>query len=188
MNAMTWYDHSTQSIWSQPWGRAIEGSLKDVQLDLLPSQVTTWASWRTEHPKTLAMTNGAGAVSSDLRQGFRTDFVIGLVLGDQSKAFYFEDAAAAGAINDALDDFPVVVWAADDRFHAYVRQIDGRTLTFRAEGDNLFDEETGSRWDVARGLAVDGPLRGSVLQAVPSSTAYDWAWRDFYPDSDFYVP
>jgi hypothetical protein len=134
------------------------------------------------------MTNGAGSVSPGLRQGFSTGFVVGLVLGDQSKAYHFEDAAAAGVINDWLGDFPIVLWAADDRFHAYVRQVNGRTLSFRAEGDGLIDEETGSTWDVARGLAVEGPLRDSVLQGVPSSTAYDWAWRDFYPDSEFYTP
>ena len=97
-------------------------------------------------------------------------------------------AAATGVINDTLGDFPIVVWAAGDRFHAYVRQVDGRTLTFSAEGNTLVDKGTGTVWDVGRGLAVEGLLRGSVLQVVPSSTAYDWAWRDFYPDSEFYSP
>ena len=27
MNAMTWWDHTTGSVWSQVWGRAIEGPL-----------------------------------------------------------------------------------------------------------------------------------------------------------------
>jgi len=56
------------------------------------------------------------------------------------------------------------------------------------EGDGLIDEETGSTWDIARGRAVDGPLKGAVLQGVPSSSAFDWAWLDFYPASDFYTP
>jgi hypothetical protein len=190
MNAMTWYDHKTESIWSQPWGRAIRGGFKGTQLFLLPSQLTTWGSWKAEHPETLAMTTGVGnnTFLSPARQGFNPLFVIGLVLADKSKAYYFNDVALVGVVNDWLGDFPIAVWAKDDRFHAFIRQVDGRTLTFRAEGATLIDEETGSTWDVARGLAVDGPLRGSVLQGVPSSTAYDWAWRDFYPDSEFYAP
>jgi len=190
MNAMTWYDHETSSNWSQPWGRAISGELKGTVLFLLPSQLTTWASWKTEHPETLAMTTGVGSGPrlSLAGQPYYRDFVIALVLADKSKAYYFNDVDQVGVVNDTLGDFPVVVWAKDDRFHAFIRQVGDRILTFRAEGDSLIDDETGSTWDVARGLAVDGPLSGEVLQAVPSSTSYDWAWRDFYPDAEFYTP
>lgn len=186
MRAMTWYDHKTRSIWSQPWGRAIIGPLKGVQLFLLPSQVTTWASWKTEYPETLAMINDLDNFRLSFRQGFDPGFVIGLILADKAKAYYFQDAAAAGVINDTLGDFPIVVWVRGENFHAYVRQVGERTLTFRAEDDTLVDEETGSTWDVARGLATNGPFKGEVLQPVPGSTAYDWAWRDFYPDSEFF--
>lgn len=188
MNAMTWYDHKTQSIWSQPWGRAIIGPLKGVALNLLPSQVTTWASWKNEHPETLAMINDLERLGTRRRQGFSPNFVIGLILAGHAKAYYYEDAAAVGVINDMLGDVPIVVWASGDNFHSYVRQAGERRLTFRAEDDTLVDEETGSTWDVARGLATDGRLKGQALQPVPGSTAYDWAWRDFYPGSEFYVP
>jgi hypothetical protein len=57
---MTWYDHETNSNWSQPWGRAISGQLKGTVLFLLPSQLTTWGSWKAEHPETLAMINDVG--------------------------------------------------------------------------------------------------------------------------------
>ncbi len=187
MNAMTWYDHETQSIWSQPWGRAIIGPLKGIQLFLLPSQVTTWAGWKQEHPETLAMINDVERLGTR-RQGFSPHFVIGLNLAGQAKAYYYIDAATAGVINDTLGDIPIVVWAADNNFHAYIRRAGDLPLTFHAEGDKLIDDETGSTWDVSRGLATGGPLRGQALQPVPDSTAYDWAWLDFYPDSDFYTP
>ena len=48
------------------------------------------------------------------------------------------------------------------------RQAGDRTLTFRCEGDAIVNEETGSTWDVARGLAVDGRLKGEALQSVPN--------------------
>ena len=32
MNAMSWRDHTTESIWSQPWGRSIDGVSKGVEL------------------------------------------------------------------------------------------------------------------------------------------------------------
>lgn len=184
MNAMTWYDHKTRSIWSQPWGRAIIGPLKGVELFLLPSQVTTWGSWKKEHPETLAMVNDVERLGS--RQGFDSHFVIGLVLGGNAKAYYYDDVARARIINDNLGDVPIMVWAADGNFHAYIRRVEDRTLTFRAQGDRVVDDETGSTWNVARGLAATGPLLNQSLQPVPSMSSYDWAWRDFYPQTEIY--
>jgi hypothetical protein len=187
MNAMTWYDHETGSTWSQPWGRAIRGELKGVELFLLPSQVTTWESWMEEHPDTLVMTNDVDRLNFH-RQRFRQDFVIGLILADQAKAYRFEDVARERVINDQFGPYPVVLWASDDNFHAYLRTVGDEVLTFRSEGDHLVDVETGTTWDVVRGLALEGPLEGEALQPVPSTTSYDWAWFDFYPDSELYQP
>jgi hypothetical protein len=188
MTAMTWFDHETRSIWSQPWGRAISGPLKGVQLFLLPSKVTTWGSWQREHPATLVMVNDVNRLRPGFRQGFDQDFVIGLLLAGQAKAYRFTDVAANEVINDAMGDYPVLVWAKEDNFQAYLRKVGHRTLTFQLEGEQLVDAETGSSWDIGRGLATAGPLRGEALQAIPGSTAYDWAWLDFYPDTDFYTP
>jgi len=187
MSAMTWYDHSTVSTWSQPWGRAIQGERKGIELFLLPSQIATWSSWLEAHPETLVMVNDTELLGA-YRQKFDPDFVIGLLLDGHAKAYPYRDVEAVGVINDDLGPYPVLLWAQDERFHAYLRTVDGRELTFRMEGDGLIDEETGSTWDIARGRAVDGPLKGAVLQGVPSSSAFDWAWLDFYPASDFYTP
>jgi hypothetical protein len=188
MNAMTWYDHETHSIWSQPWGRAIRGPLLGVELFLLPSQLSSWASWRAEHPHTLVAVNDIERFSHFPPQRFRANFVIGLVLGATARAYPYETVAAAVVVNDELDGVPVMIWAADDSFYAYLRQVGGQTLTFRSENGVLLDNETGSTWYPARGLAVDGPRRGQGLQPIPSLTAFDWAWFDFYPDSDLYAP
>ena len=187
MNAMTWYDHETGSIWSQPWGRAIQGELKGVQLNLLPFQLTTWANWRDAQPDTLVMMNDVNRLGGR-RQGFQTDFVVGLVLAEDAKAYYYEDALEARVINDTLGDIPIVLWTSDEIFYAYVREVDGSVLTFKADGDMLVDEETNSTWDPTRGLATSGPLQGEGLRAVPSLSSFDWAWEDFYPDSEFYIP
>ena len=52
----------------------------------------------------------------------------------------------------------------------------------------MIDAQTGSTWDVTRGIAIAGPLRGEVLQRVPYITAFDWAWEDFFPHTQFYLP
>jgi hypothetical protein len=201
MNAMTWWDHETNSIWSQPWGRSIEGPYKGAELFLLPSQITTWANWKAEHPETLAMTNNYYRVG--FRQKFDPDFVIGLILAGHAKAYYYRDVEAAGLINDMLGTdipgndhpgnaepgaIPIFIWAAAQNFHAYIRQVEGQTLNFRLDGDLLIDQETNSTWDITRGLATAGPLKGQSLQPVPSTSAFDWAWEDFFPDTGFYAP
>jgi hypothetical protein len=187
MTAMTWYDHETGSIWSQPWGRAIQGPLKGVELFLLPSRITSWGSWVEEHPGTLAMINDVDRLGS-ARQGFQSNFVIGLLLAEQAKAYYFSDVRSAVLLNDWMGPYPVLLWAEGDQFHAYIRQVGTRTLRFEQSGDRIIDLETGSVWDIGRGRAVEGPLAGDVLQPVPGSSAYDWAWFDFYPESALFVP
>jgi hypothetical protein len=37
-----------------------------------------------------------------------------------------------------------------------------------------------------RGVAIEGPLKGQALRSVPYIPAFDSAWRDFYPDSEWY--
>ncbi|RME84090.1 MAG: DUF3179 domain-containing protein [Caldilineae bacterium] len=187
MTAMTWYDHSTRSIWSQPWGRAIRGPRTGTELRLLPSQITTWSRWEAEHPETLVMVNGIGGLRMSVAE-FRENFVIGLKLEDRAKAYPYPVVKELGVVNDHLGEFPVVVWADEHEYRAYLRLAGDLTLTFEREGEKLRDVETGSVWDAARGIALEGPLAGTLLQQVPNLTAYDWAWFDFYPDSAFFEP
>lgn len=65
----------------------------------------------------------------------------------------------------------------------YDPRVDGRSLTFRASGRTQFsDRETGSRWSLA-GLAVEGPLKGTRLSALPHQDAFWFAWAAFQPDT-----
>jgi len=187
MRAMTWWDHETESIWSQPWGTAIDGALKGTRLKMIPASIMPWNTWLAEHPETLLLDAGPGR-SSRARERFSPNYVIGITLGEYAKAYPFQPASQEGAINDWLGPFPVVVVAdAESKaVHAYLRRVGTKELEFDLRDGLLIDRETASNWDVARGIAVDGPLRGTVLQQVPYMTAFDWAWQDFYPQSEYY--
>lgn len=67
------------------------------------------------------------------------------------------------------------------------RRLDGRTLTFRREGDAWVDEQTGSRWNLA-GRAVTGPLAGEELDAVVHDTPFWFAWVGFRPETEVWSP
>ena len=60
---------------------------------------------------------------------------------------------------------------------------DGTELTFaRGDGDAIVDDQTGSTWNIL-GEAVDGPLEGSQLQAVPRDDTFWFVWFAFRSDT-----
>jgi hypothetical protein len=63
--------------------------------------------------------------------------------------------------------------------------VDGRTLTFRAEGDGFVDDETGTVWNIL-GQAVEGPLAGSQLDPVVHGNHFWFSWAAFKPDTKVY--
>ncbi|MGA7689646.1 MAG: DUF3179 domain-containing protein [Jiangellales bacterium] len=60
--------------------------------------------------------------------------------------------------------------------------VDGQTLTLEVDGSTLRDAQTGTTWTLA-GEAVEGPLEGAVLDGVPHSDPFWFAWAAFYPDT-----
>lgn len=187
MRAMTWWDHETGSIWSQPIGTALIGPLRGIRLKLLPSALVPWGTWRAEHPATLVLHEEGFAF---FRERPSDNFVIGIVLGEHARAYHFRDAARARVINDWVGPFPVLITAdpVSRRVQTLLRQVRDRVLTFVLERDLLKDTQTGSTWDPVRGTSTSGPLRGLVLRLVPHNSSFDWAWRDFYPHTTFYQP
>lgn len=188
MRAMTWWDHETDSVWSQPIGTALIGPLRGTQLKQVPAALVPWASWRTEHPSTLVLVADSGLLL--FRELPQDNFVIGIALGNFAKAYYYRDVARARVINDAVGQHPVVLYAdpSTRRVQTLLRTFRDRTLTFSLRDGKLVDQETGSTWDPLRGLALTRPFRAEALRIVPHNSSYDWAWKDFYPRSAFYSP
>ncbi len=197
MNAMTWWDHETLSIWSQPWGAAIEGELLGTQLTLVPFELVPWNVWLERHPDTLVLVDERANLSF-VGQIPHDRFVVGVSIGEDAKGFHFRSAANEGVVNEQVGDFPIAVFVDGDtrEIDVYVRAAQGEKaaevgvtedLTFEISADGeVTDAETGSVWDIRLGVATDGPLRGALLQRAPYVTAFDWAWRDFFPTTEFW--
>ncbi len=122
-----------------------------------------------------------------MRQGINPNFVMGLLLAGDSKAYCYRDFASLGVVNEQLAGAQIVVWASDTGLDAYIRQVGDQVWILEPRGQ-ITDLETGSTWDLSRGLAVNGSLAGEGLQGVPGSSSFDWAWLDFFPDSEFFAP
>ena len=189
---MVWVDHDTGSLWSQPDGTAIFGDLEGVRLEPIPASIEPWSTWLRDHPDTLVLADPttrrvAGAL--DPFRGPIRSMVIGVDLGEVARGFYLQPAFQRVAVNDAVGDLPVLVYAnpQDRTTEVYLRQSRGKTLEFEWREDVLVDVTTDSTWDGGRGLAIDGPLRGTLLRQLPYSTSLDWAWGDFHPGTTFYT-
>jgi hypothetical protein len=185
--AMTWFDHATGSIWSQPIGTALAGELKGTRLRQIPSTLHTWEAFRTQYPDAKVMATGSGGLKL-FRETPRDDWVIGVALGDDASAVYFPFALRQGVVHADVGGAPVLVWAdAESRtVRAYLARVEDRTLSFESLDDGrLRDRETGSIWDARTGLAQQGELAGKNLSPVPWTSSFDWAWRDFYPNAEF---
>ncbi len=173
-NAMTWWDHSTGSIWSQPLGQAIAGPRTGQRLDLVPAQFTSWRSWRTGHPETVALDAPGDPTGFDL-----ADFYIVVDFSVETRAYAISDLRQAGVINDVVADVPLaVILDSDDPdrwfvFSRTIAHLDERSVVeFTIEGGDVTDVATGSTWDVPTGRAVDGALSGADLARLPALTSF----------------
>jgi hypothetical protein len=182
---MTWWDHKTGSVWTQLLGEALLGPLAGTRLEQLPAFTGPWQTWRCQHPDTLVLEEpDENYAAEDPKE----EFIVGVARGDFGAAFYFLPLAAAGAINETVDNLPILAVAvADTRvIRIFSRTVDDRLLTFDFTDGLLTDRETGTIWDPFSGAATAGPLAGRRLAQVPHTLSFDWAWQIFYPTSTYF--
>ena len=166
-NAMTWFDHDTGSVWSQPTGEAIMGPLAGTTLELLPSSLTSWADWHERFPDTRALEAATRSNPFSLDQ-----MAVVTVVGDESVAIPITELRRFEAVSLEIGDEPVIVTLDPDvdRWAAYSRERDGLVLDLELIGDALVDPVSGGEWDAALGSSRDGdePLdRVSVFSSFP---------------------
>lgn len=54
------YDHQTESLWSQLEMKAVTGEMIGTKFEIFPSVMATWKEWKTEHPETLVLSRDTG--------------------------------------------------------------------------------------------------------------------------------
>ncbi|MDX1690989.1 MAG: DUF3179 domain-containing (seleno)protein [Acidimicrobiia bacterium] len=185
-NAMTWWDHDTGSVWSQPLGEAILGPRSGQTVELIPSVTTSWGAWRSAHPTTLALDAPAGSASAEL-----DDLVIVVDLGRSAVAYPVAALRSVGVANDIVASRPVAVVldpAGSDRWSVFSREVDGGEVVLAVDGGRLVDTRTRSVFDAVTGVGLEGPLQGAVLDRLPASTSFPADVPTFWPGARTWPP
>jgi hypothetical protein len=142
-------------------------------------------------------TSEAGVINSNIPRGANSDEakqrVIGIRIAGTARAYPFSVLAKTPVINDRINGVPVLV-AFDPETEtaaAYLRELNSRSLTFLPSPKNsalIIDEQNGSEWLISTGTAVGGSLKDSQLPALISTTAFEFGWYDYFPNSETFSP
>ncbi|MCP4417664.1 MAG: DUF3179 domain-containing protein [Chloroflexi bacterium] len=208
-NVLVMYDRQTESYWSQLLGEAVEGELVGTKLEFVPSWMMTWAQWKELHPDTLALDKQGRSGSRDSYSGYYAssstgvigetifddrlgvkEFINGVELNEATIAYPFRTLNEQPVVNDTVaDETVLVVFDGETAVSvAFSRVVDDQTLTFSATNTPLIveDNETGTTWDGFTGVALNGPLAGSQLTRLKSTTSFWFGWKDIHPETLVY--
>ncbi|GMQ94420.1 MAG: hypothetical protein BMS9Abin12_1910 [Acidimicrobiia bacterium] len=179
-NAMTWFDHETGSVWSQPLGEAILGPAKGTTLELLPSTLTQWGEWKRLHPDTKALDSPGVPTRFAL-----TQMSIVVSFRDDSAAYPLRDLTEV--VNDEVDGVPVAIVVEPDRRESWTvfsRTLDDGVIVTLALTDdgNLIDTVSGTTFHISRGTGMEGPLADQMLDQLPAFTSFTKDYFTFYPN------
>lgn len=165
------YDHQTESLWSQLKEEAVTGPLTGTHLKAIPSVTTTWKAWRAQHPDTLVLSTQTGFQRDYSRSPYQAyakspntmfpvkhedprlspkEKVVGVSIGEHHKAYPLKLLREhQGPIEDRVGETAVKI---------------------------LYDSEADSAQVVE---AKSG-------KALPAVVAYWFAWATFHPEAPVY--
>ncbi len=184
--AMTWWDHETGSVWSQPLGEAIAGPLQGATLELMPSTLTTWQAWQDAYPDTMALDAPGWATAFELQ-----DMAIVVDMGTESVAYAIPALREAGAVNDVVAGIEVVVAidpADPQRWSVFSRRLDNTTIKLDLTNDGLVDTATGTVFDAFSGVGRSGPLADQSLDKLAAFTSFPSDYITFFPEGRIWPP
>ena len=185
-NAMTWWDHETGSVWSQPIGEAILGPRKGERIELLPSNLTLWGAWKEEHPQTVALDVSAGFDRFSLSQ-----MALVIDFGTDVAAYPVPLLRDVGVVNDVVAGVEVAVLidpTDDQRWAVFSRRLDDAIVELSIVDGEVVDVASGTRFDPIRGIGRDGDLAGEILDLLPAFTSFPKDVPTFWPEARFWQP
>ncbi len=125
--------------------------------------------------------------------------VLAAEVNGMAVAYSYEYISSRGVVHDEVNGVPIVAFwqpgAASvvdgpteetskdvGQGAVFGREVAGRVLDFRYETGRIFDEQTGSEWNIF-GEAISGALEGSTLTRYQCYPHFWFAWSSAHPDT-----
>jgi hypothetical protein len=130
--------------------------------------------------------------------------VVTVSIGAEDAAYAFSRLEKAGVVHDTVGGVPIVIFfqkgtssALDAGEIASGRDVgaagvfspvvDGRKLTFRAQGVQFVDDQTRSTWNIL-GQATSGPLSSRRLEPIVHGNHFWFSWASYRPGTRVWSP
>ena len=199
-------DEETESWWQQVTGKCIFGALKGQSLEMVPSDELTFGTWKKEAPtgQVLAPVAAyAGKYESNWESEVEKlptvvefpdsalqsrDVVLGVQIGQVSRAYPFTAVKSQWPIQDRVGGMPILLVLASDgkSVRGFIRQVDGVEMEFfrKTEGTGWgLVDSAGHEWTF-EGCSVDSPK--NCLERILFLKDYWFDWRNYHPDTTIY--
>jgi hypothetical protein len=171
-NNLLFYDHDTESLWSQIMMQAVTGPLQGTSLKRLPSHHTTWGHWLQTHPDSLLLSRDTGYsfdYDLDMYYDYRRLPVISFPTVHHDLRFDGKDLVVGISLGEHALALPIT----------QLDKLNGPLSI--ALGDTVLNIE----WDKESATAAVADQQGNEIQSVE---AYWFAWVAFHPQTSVYNP
>lgn len=163
------YDRQTESLWSQISSTAVTGTMQGKKLTALPIEHTTWKSWRSRHPDTLALSTRQGIYPPDVYDqvvyhGYENSRRIWFPVKNQSKALHPKAWVLGVTIDGQSKAYPLENLPTE-----------GETVA-----DTVGGQPLSIRYDAASDTASAFDAQGTP---IPATRLFWFAWYAFHPDT-----
>ncbi|TCT17152.1 uncharacterized protein DUF3179 [Natranaerovirga pectinivora] len=129
--------------------------------------------------------------------------VVGISIGDTHKAYPYPILIRERVVEDVINDTELVIFyktgmisnmdtarIEEGRDVGYTGvfspYINGEKLTFYSMDNEIYDEQTNSRWNLL-GIAEEGPLEGEKLEMLIAADVFWFSWAAYFPDTEIYT-
>jgi len=207
--------HKDGTLYSCLTGLAFAGPQKGERLRPVPTQRTTWGDWLKRYPGGVAYKMFDKYQPLELPTQPNADArksrgvadprlppdtaVLGVFTGKGARAYPLEALAKARLVQETVDGQErVVLWYGPTRTASAFRPLaspakkDGgqpRPVTLeldaKRDGAPFLDRVTGAHWDIA-GRAVEGELKGWILEWLDGIQVKWFAWAAEHPETTIY--
>lgn len=205
-------DRSTLTLWSNLTGEPVVGRLarSPITLEMLPMALTTWGSWKRDHPHTtvVQLDRSYGArwgfryrpgLADRARQGVafpiwqRSDLldrdaeVYGLRVGEDAKAYPLEALYEQRLVHDRMGEIDLLIVADADG--GAVRAYRAFNHRFQLiEDEYRLTDDDGLEWRITEDALQ--PPTGSSLEHLPriaGHRAFWFGWYAFFPHTEVHA-